>query len=82
MLKVGLILGGIIGAVVATLLQAPKEDIASAVDPEAEPKNVVDKVKLQVRDAQLAAQAEMKAKEAEVLAEYEATRRAGRESTN
>lgn len=78
MLKLGLIIGGIIGAVVATLLQAPKEEVAplADLDSEAEPASVVDKVKFQVREAQLAAQAEMKAKEAEMLAEYEAQRHA------
>ncbi len=74
MLKLGLLIGGIIGAVVATLLQTPKDDSVMAVNADAEPKNVVDKVKLQVREAQLAAEAERKAKEAEVIAEYEAAR--------
>jgi hypothetical protein len=77
-LKLGLLIGGIIGAVVATLLQAPKDDSVMAVDTDAEPKNVVDKVKLQVKEAQLAAQAERKAKEAEVMAEYEAARQRDR----
>ena len=74
MLKLGLLIGGIIGAVVATLLQAPKEDVVAVVDAETEPKNVIDKVKLQVREAQVAAQAEMKAKEAEFMTEYEAAK--------
>lgn len=72
MLKFALILGAAIGAIAATLMQQPKgepiviEDEASL--------GLVDKVKLQVREAQIAAQAEAKAKEATMLAEYEASR--------
>jgi len=38
-------------------------------------------VKLQVREAQIAAQTEAKAKEAEMLAEYEATRHGAKQSS-
>jgi gas vesicle protein len=70
-LRLGLILGGVIGAVVAILFSQPKEE-ESLRDPESG--NLVDLVKHQVRDAQVAAQAEAKAKEAEMLADYETSR--------
>jgi len=72
-LRLGLIIGGIIGALVATLLQQPKQEPDALHDPEEG--NIVDKVKYQVREAQIATQTEAKEKEAELLAEYEATLR-------
>ena len=72
MLRLGLLVGGIIGAIVATLFTRPKDE-DEVVPPESG--TIVDKVKYQVREAQIAAQEEAKAKEAEMLAEYEATRK-------
>jgi len=71
-LRLGLILGGIIGAIVATLMATPKSE-----DEEEPPESasLIDKVKYQLHEAQVAAQEEAKAKEAEMLAEYEATRK-------
>ena len=70
MFKFALIIGALLGAVVATLLQEPKEEAPL----EDESMGVVDRVKFQVREAQVAARAEAEAKEAEMLAEYEAMR--------
>lgn len=74
MAKFALIVGALLGALVATLLQEPKEPAQPLVEEET-PVGVVDRVKTQVREAQAAARAESKAKEAEMMAEYEATRR-------
>jgi hypothetical protein len=70
-LKVALILGGILGAIAATLMQEPKEE--PALDEAS--MGFVDKAKFQLREAQAAARAEAAAKEAEMLAEYEGSRR-------
>lgn len=79
MLKFALIIGVAIGAVVATLMQQPKDEPLVVEDESS--LGLVDKVKHQVREAQVAAQAEAKAKEAEIMAEYEANRHGPKQSS-
>jgi hypothetical protein len=69
-LKFALIIGAAIGALAATLMQEPKEEVPI----EEASMGLVDRAKFQLREAQLAARAEAATKEAAMLAEYEASR--------
>jgi hypothetical protein len=73
-LKFGFLAGALVGALIATLLQQPKaEDRLAALGPE--PDDFLGKVKHRIRAAQIAANDERKAKEAEVYQDYEGTLR-------
>jgi hypothetical protein len=71
-LKFGFIAGALLGALVVTLLREPKPDERlAAMGPE--PEDLLGKVKHRLREAQIAANEERKAREAEVYQEYEET---------
>jgi hypothetical protein len=77
-LRIGFFAGIIAGAVATILLTEPKDGEADT----AEPQGVVDSLRRQLRQAQIAAREEGRAKEAEMLTDFEHARQAAEDRPN